>query len=288
MQYRDCYQMGANKLLAAGVPEAKWDAGLLLEHICHTSRNDLLAHGDREVTARQLEEYNAAIDLRAGRIPLQQITGEQEFMGLTFQVNEHVLIPRQDTEILVEQALKILKPGMRILDMCTGSGCILISLLAFAKGCSGVGVDISGKALAVAGKNGRRLLGGADSPDEEAADRVSWLQSDLFEKVTGAYDVMVSNPPYIPTAVLDGLMPEVRDHEPVMALDGKEDGLFFYRLIALQAEKYLKPKGYIFFEIGCEQAEDVSRILEQNAFEEIEVIKDYAGLHRVVRGRRKE
>lgn len=307
MQYRECYEKGVAVLSAAQVPEARLDARLLLEYVCGTNRNDLLVHGDREVSESMVAEYTEKIGLRANRIPLQHITGVQEFMGLEFKVNEHVLIPRQDTEILVEQALKVLKPGMHILDMCTGSGCILISLLAMMNGrdahvnrqgaearceavmCRGTGVDLSEDALEVARENGRRLLGKpVADPGETAESSVSWIQSDLFDKVTGCYDMLVSNPPYIPTEVVKGLMPEVKDHEPMMALDGTEDGLFFYRKIAMQATRFLKAGGFLFFEIGHDQGEAVAKLLEDNNFTEVKVIQDYAGLDRVVTGRRKE
>ncbi len=301
MQYRECYESGVSALVAAQIPEAQLDARLLLEFVCGTNRNDLLVHGDREVSEEMISEYREKIALRTNRIPLQHITGVQEFMGLGFKVNEHVLIPRQDTEILVEQALKVLKPGMQILDMCTGSGCILISLLAMMNGrggygmhqgaelCSGVGVDLSKEALKVACENGQRLLGKPVADGCEAEElSVSWLQSDLFEKVTGCYDVLVSNPPYIPTEVVKGLMPEVKDHEPLMALDGRSDGLFFYRKITGQASQFVKPGGFLFFEIGHDQGEAVAGLLEDNDFTEVKVIQDYAGLDRVVTGRRKE
>lgn len=296
MQYRECYEFGVDRLVAAQVPEAQLDARLLLESVCGTNRNDLLVHGDREVADDKTLEYKEKIALRAKRIPLQHIIGVQEFMGLEFKVNEHVLIPRQDTEILVENALKVLRPGMQILDMCTGSGCILISLLAMMNGCAGqakrqgtevgrktdmchgTGVDLSEKALAVARENGQRLLG----------QSVSWLQSDLFDKVTGCFDVIVSNPPYIPTKVVIGLMPEVKDHEPMMALDGMEDGLFFYKKIIAQASQFLREDGYLFFEIGHDQGQAVAGLLEDNNFTEVKVIQDYAGLDRVVQGKRKE
>ncbi len=285
MTYRECYEFGAAKLTRAKVPEAELDARLLLEFVCRTNRSDLLVHGDREVTQEQITKYQEMIGLRAERIPLQQITGVQEFMGLSFGVNEHVLIPRQDTEILVEQALKVLKPGMSVLDMCTGSGCILISLLALSKECTGTGVDLSEKALEVAKQNGRNLLGESFVDD---AKQPVWIQSDLFEKVSGKYDMIVSNPPYIPTKVVEGLMPEVRDHEPVMALDGRDDGLYFYRKIAEKAPQFLKGEGRIFLEIGYDQGKAVATLLEDNHFTEVKVIQDYAGLDRVVTGRRKD
>lgn len=277
MRYRECYERGAGRLKEADVPEAELNALLLLEYVCGTGRSELLAHGDRKLTLEQINNYEEALSKRETRMPLQQITGEQDFMGLTFRVNGSVLIPRQDTEILVEQALKTLKPGMRILDLCTGSGCILISLLALAPQCAGLGVDISIGALEMAKKNAERLLAWDDVP------RADWLRSDLFERVEGVYDVITANPPYIPTDILGGLMPEVRDYEPRLALDGREDGLFFYRRIAQEAERYLSRGGLLFLEIGAEQAADVGGLLAESGFADIKVYQDYAGLDRVVR-----
>lgn len=293
MTYQACYEEGVSRLAEAGVPEAALDARLLLEHICGTDRNALLVHGDREVDTDRYEKYVKSIQKRAQRIPLQHITGEQEFMGLSFLVNENVLIPRQDTEILTEMVWKALKPGMSILDMCTGSGCILISLLHLVPGCRGTGADISEKALETAAENARRLLPaacGADRPERgyepAGGGNIQWLQSNLFQEVEGTYDIIVSNPPYIATEVIKELMPEVREHEPVSALDGAEDGLYFYRQIAGQAAAYLKPEGKLFLEIGYDQAEAVTGLLKENGFQQIEAVKDYAGLDRVVWGSR--
>ena len=203
-------------------------------------------------------------------------------MGLTFKVNEHTLIPRQDTEILVEEAMRHLSDGMRILDMCTGSGCILLSLLKYSNECEGIGIDISGKALAVARENASHLQLDA-----------SFLEGDLFtpladfvsEKTTDRlFDMIVSNPPYIETAVIDTLMPEVREHEPVLALDGMEDGLHFYRRIVSEAPAHMRKGAYLFFEIGCEQGEAVKTLMQEGGFEQVEILKDYAGLDRVVYG----
>ncbi len=276
MNYKTCFEKGRAQLEAVGVEEAAWDARLLLEHICGTSRNDLLVHGDREVTVEQEQKYFAYISRRQNRIPLQYITGVQEFMGLEFQVCEDVLIPRQDTEILVEEVMREEHDGTRILDMCTGSGCILISLLHYSNWCEGVGVDISPKALEMAGRNAARLL-----PENR---RPVFVESDLFDKVEGRFDIIVSNPPYIRSAVIDTLMPEVKDFEPMMALDGDEDGLLFYRRIIEDAPKYLKKGGKLYFEIGHDQAVEVSELMEKAGFAQIRVVKDYAALDRVVCG----
>ncbi|MCM1119838.1 MAG: peptide chain release factor N(5)-glutamine methyltransferase [bacterium] len=276
MNYKDCYENGWKKLLEAGIEEAALDARLLLEQICGTDRNALLVHGDRGVSAQEQRAYEEAIDRRSRRIPLQQITGIQEFMGLTYQVNEHVLVPRQDTEILVEEVLRELMDGMRILDLCTGSGCILISLLHYSNGCEGVGIDISSDALAVARCNAAALLG-ADS-------RYNLLESDLFAQVEGRYDIIVSNPPYICHSEIENLMPEVRDHEPMLALDGGEDGLDYYRRIVAESPAYLNGGGRLYLEIGCDQGDAVQKLLLAQGFREVNVVQDYAGLDRVVSG----
>ncbi len=274
MQYQEIYRMGAARLREAGIEEAELDARLLLEAVCHTNRTELLAHGERELGKEQETEYQEKIGLREKRIPLQHILGETEFMGLTFTVNGKVLCPRQDTEILVEEVMRQLHDGMRILDMCTGSGCILLSLLHYSNDCSGLGVDLSGEALEVARENALRL----------GTDEAEFLCSDLFDKVEGKFEIIVCNPPYIPSGEIDFLMPEVRDYDPRMALDGREDGLFFYRNITKEAPKFLAGGGMLFYEIGCLQGAAVKRIMEQGGFREVEVVKDFAGLDRVVWG----
>ena len=274
MQYAKLYQIGKEKLQKAGITEAELDARLLLEFICHTDRNALYAHGDQEIEDEKMQDFLQLIEKRAVHIPLQHLTGEQNFMGLDFLVNEHVLIPRQDTEILVEEIMRDLHDGLRILDMCTGSGCILLSLLHYSNDCSGVGVDVSEDALAVARQNADRL----------AEKQAVFIQSDLFEKVEGSFDLIVSNPPYIRSQEIAGLMPEVREHEPHLALDGKDDGLHFYREIIKGAMPHLKRGGQLFFEIGYDQGEAVQALLAANGYTEIAVVKDYAGLDRVVYG----
>ena len=278
MTYRECYEQGCRTLQAAGIEEAALDARLLLEAVCGTDRNDLLVHGEQPVAPEAEEKYLNWIRQRAEHIPLQQLTGEQGFMGLTFSVNEHVLIPRQDTEILVEEVLKELHDGMRVLDMCTGSGCILLSLLHYSNDCEGLGVDLSAEALEVAGRNVLKVL------TPEKAEHAHFLQSDLFEKVEGKFEIIVSNPPYIASAEVEKLMPEVRDHEPRMALDGTEDGLYFYRRIIEEAGKHLVSRGMLFFEIGYDQGQAVSELMRTEGYCDVQVVQDYAGLDRVVFG----
>ena len=273
MQYQELYRMGKDRLTEAKIPEAELDARLLLEEVCGTDRNDLLVHGDKEIPPEQCDRYVEYIQRRQKREPLQQITGYQEFMGLRFKVTPDVLIPRQDTEILVEEVMRYLHDGMHILDMCTGSGCILLSLLKYSNDCEGTGCDISEPALKVAEENAKELSLNA-----------SFVQSNLFENISGKYEFIVSNPPYIPTGVIPTLMEEVRDHEPVSALDGREDGLYFYREIVEKAGEYLYPGGMLFFEIGYDQAEKVSSLMREAGYQEVTVCKDLAGLDRVVYG----
>ena len=273
MQYQELYRMGKDRLTEAKVPEAELDARLLLEEVCGTDRNDLLVHGDKEVPPEQCDRYVEYIQRRQKREPLQQITGYQEFMGLRFKVTPDVLIPRQDTETLVEEVMRYLHDGMHLLDMCTGSGCILLSLLKYSNDCEGTGCDISEPALKVAEENAKELSLNA-----------SFVQSNLFENISGKYEFIVSNPPYIPTGVIPTLMEEVRDHEPVSALDGREDGLYFYREIVEKAGEYLYPGGMLFFEIGYDQAEKVSSLMREAGYQEVTVCKDLAGLDRVVYG----
>ncbi len=273
MTLREAWNLGKKRLTAAEVPDADLDAWYLLEWCTGVSRSHYLAYPDEIISHDQEEQYRASLVKRERRIPLQQITGEQEFMGLSFYVNEHVLIPRQDTEILVEETAKFLRDGMQFLDLCTGSGCILLSLLHLKPGVEGTGVDLSPEALKVAEKNRERL--GA---------KAALIQSDLFDKIESAFDVIVSNPPYIKRAEIETLMDEVRLHEPYMALDGHEDGLYFYRKITEEAPKYLRAGGGLFLEIGCDQGACVAELLRQQGFADVKVVKDLAGLDRVVEG----
>lgn len=273
MNYRKLYETGKDRLEKAGIQEAALDARLLLEEVCRTDRNTLLVHGDRAVTEEEETQFRIFIERRSTHEPLQQITGWQEFMGLRFSVTEDVLVPRQDTETLVEEVMRYLRDGMEILDVCTGSGCILLSLLRYSNGCRGVGCDISEKALAVAGQNAKEL-----------GISAQFIQSDLFESIEGRFEYIVSNPPYIRKDMIPTLMEEVRDHEPLIALDGGEDGLDFYRKITREATEHLYSGGMLFFEIGYNQGEAVKLLMEEEGYEEVTVSQDLAGLDRVVYG----
>lgn len=273
MTYREAINLGEKILTAAFIADAKNDAWLLLEMVCKIDRSFYYLHMEEDLLEEQVSEYEIALKKRAEHVPLQYIVGETEFMGLKFKVNSNVLIPRQDTETLVEEALKVVKPGMQILDLCTGSGCIIVSILHNVPDVEGYAIDISKQALNVAKENAR--LNDVS---------VNFERSDLFDNVAGTFDVIVSNPPYIPSAEVVKLMPEVGNFEPLEALDGKEDGLYFYRKIISSAKEYLKPEGRIFFEIGYDQGEAVSQMLQNAEFKEVRVIKDLAHNDRVVTG----
>ena len=274
MTYREAILLGESILQKAKIVDAKNDAWLLLAMACRIDHTYYYVHMDEEMSQEQIGEYQALLSKRAERIPLQYIVGEQEFMGLTFSVNEHVLIPRQDTEVLVEEVMKNLHDGFRILDLCTGSGCILLSLLHYSNDCSGVGADLSEEALEVARKNAEQL-------GESSA---LFVQGDLFAPVEGKFEIIVSNPPYICSDVIPTLMEEVREHEPMQALDGGADGLDFYRKIIQGAKEHLCGGGQLFFEIGYDQGEAVQRLMEQAGYREVECVQDFAGLDRVVFG----
>lgn len=274
MTYREAIVLGEKNLQQADIADAKTDSWLLLAMACKIDHTYYYMHIDEEMSEEQVREFEVLIRKRAERVPLQYITGEQEFMGLTFHVNSNVLIPRQDTETLVEEALKVIKPGMKVMDMCTGSGCVLISILKNAHDVEGIGYDISKQAINVAKENAKF--------NEVPA---VFERSDLFEDVVeNDFDVIVSNPPYIPTDVVATLMPEVSQFEPREALDGKGDGLYFYSKILEQCKNYMKQDGYILFEIGCEQGDAVSTMMRLAGFLEVRVIKDLARNDRVVMG----
>lgn len=273
MTYKETIDLGIRILELAGIEEAENDAWLLLSKECKMDRTAYYMHMKDEILPEQLNEYKGLIKKRAERVPLQYITGEQEFMGLTFHVNSNVLIPRQDTETLVEEAIKLVEPGMSILDMCTGSGCIIISILKKCSSIQGTGSDISKQALNVAKENAKL--------NNVAVD---FERSDMFENLSDKYDMIVSNPPYIRSDVVPTLMPEVCEFEPLDALDGHEDGLYFYRKIIKECKSFLKDDGKILFEIGNDQGQAVSDMLTYAGFRNVRVIKDLAHNDRVVVG----
>lgn len=284
MTLYDLLNEGSAALLQAGDTDGENDAKLLLFEAFHLDlvhflmdRLRPLSEQDKQVQ-EQIRTYRSMITKRASRIPLQQILGNQEFMGLDFFVNEHVLIPRQDTETLVELVLQEQQSTeKKLLDLCTGSGCIAISLAVKGGYESMTATDLSEEALKVAERN-------AKAHQKEIIFRQGDLFTALPQSEAGTFDIITSNPPYIPTAVIATLEPEVREHEPMMALDGTEDGLKFYRQIAKKAGTWLKPGGVIYLEIGYDQGEAVSGLLREAGFDKVRVVKDLPGKDRVVCG----
>ncbi len=274
MTYREAYEYGDGVLKDAGISEHETDSRLLLMHITKKDRTFLLTSGaEASLRAEEEKSYREALEMRSRHIPLQLITGETDFMGLNFLVSGDVLIPRIDTEFLVEEALKYVCDGAEILDMCIRSGCILLSLMKYKNVIRGVGADISEKALELAMKNAESL----------GIHDAEFVKSDLFRDVQGRFDHILCNPPYIRRGDIEGLMEEVRCHEPLNALDGGEDGLLFYRRIAEEAGEHLYNGGMLFLETGSDQGEDVSSILKDAGYNNIEVLKDYSGNERVVK-----
>lgn len=307
MTLREAYTQGTKLLEQSKIPDASLDAWYLLEHITGISRALYFSDSGKEIGTDLEKSYFNLIGKRRQRIPLQHLTGVQEFMGFSFRVNKHVLIPRQDTETLVEEALFALrkkKEPLCLLDMCTGSGCILLSvmkLLCMDEGyvsvnrrksqdwtedftdqrsvasngllVYGLGVDLSINALETAAKNAE-LLG----------IHAGFQESDLFENVTGRFSMILSNPPYIRTSEIENLQEEVRIHDPLMALDGGADGLHFYRRIIQESRDHLLPEGILMLEIGYDQASEVSELMCDAGFQNISIKRDLAGLDRVVSG----
>lgn len=274
MTYKQALEKGIKILEAERIIDARIDAWYLLSYVSQLTKAKYFLVQNDEIDELTLFKYKETLLKRAEHVPLQHITGEQEFMGINFWVNEHVLIPRQDTETLVEEALKVTPSGSHVLDLCTGSGCVIISLVVLGQGITGAGIDISDEAIAVAKDNGNRLAPG----------RIDFIQGNLWNPVLGKYNTIVSNPPYIPTEDIKGLAEEVKDHEPLIALDGAEDGLFFYRQIVGHAAEYLASDGWLLVEIGFDQGPDVYALFVENGFKDVEVIKDLAGNNRVVKG----
>ena len=280
------------RLQNAGIEDFEYESWAFLDWKLHINRAEFYMNPDGKVKEELLEELERVLKQREQRVPLQYLMGECEFMGYDFYVDARVLIPRQDTECLVELAVesireKKVKLGqeyseadhgenvskVKVLDLCTGSGCIGISVAKLCPDTEVTLADISEGALSVAKKNADNL--GAD---------VTLIRGNLFENIEGRFDYILSNPPYIPSEVIEGLMPEVKEHEPRLALDGEADGLSFYRKIINEAPDYLNPEGRIYFEIGAEQGKDLIRLMDERGFSEVKVHKDLAGLDRIVTG----
>lgn len=280
--YRELYEEGRRILEQAGLPDAALDSRFLLEEVCGTNLQTLLVFPEKKVTEEEVNQYRAFIQRRKDREPTAMILGEWDFMGLTFRLNKSTLIPEQDTEVLVETALEELKrrglgeAPLRILDLCTGSGCILLSLLHELRNAGGLGTDLSEEALEAARENAVRL---------GLQERAAFRQGDLWEPVGDErFDLIVSNPPYVPTEVIPTLEPEVRCGEPYAALDGGEDGLVFYRRIMREAAGHLKPSGIIIVESGFDEAPQIAALMQEQKLRGIRTVKDYGGLDRVVLG----
>lgn len=273
MTYRQLLETGTRILKESNIDEYDVDSYILFEYMTGMKRSFYLAHSDDEVPLDAEKSYLDVIKKRSERYPLQYITHTAYFYGAEYYVDESVLIPRFDTENLVELVLKNEKDAKNFLDICTGSGCIAIAIKDNLKAINATAADISEAALKVAKKNA----------DGHCAD-ITFIHSDLFENIDGKYDFIVSNPPYIEKDVISTLMPEVKDYEPTNALDGGEDGLDFYRQIIKESPKYLNKKGRLYFEIGYDQGESVSNLMRDAGFEDILVKSDLSGNDRCVMG----
>lgn len=275
MTLRELLEAGTSELDEAGIESPQVDAFYLLEYVCGINRTSYLLNKDKQITKEAEQAYFEVIERRAAHEPYQYITGVADFLGFTINVNENVLIPRLDSEILIEEALKVIPENAKVLDMCTGSGCLAIAI----KCMSDVMVtasDISESALELARKNAA-----------ENAAEIEFSQGDLFEKLDGRiFDVIISNPPYVTEGEYRELTPEVKDHEPKLALTAGEDGLDIYRKMIPEAAKHLKVGGWLLMEMGCFQAKANEALLADSGYKDIKVVKDLAGLDRVIMGRK--
>lgn len=269
---REAERRGAETLAAAGREEAAQTARLLLCHVLNFNFTDYVLAREDLLSPRDTARYEELLTRRASGVPLQYLTREQNFCGLSLYVDERVLIPRQDTECLVEE---VLRDGARgaLLDLCTGSGCIPLALLKHGNFSCALGADISAEALAVAAENCART-----------GLSLELRQSDLFAEIPERFDVITANPPYIESAEIESLSVEVRDYEPRLALDGAADGLAFYRRLAAESGAHLKPGGRLYLEIGMSQGAAVASLLKAAAFSDIQIIRDLAGRDRIVKG----
>lgn len=273
--YKNIAKQAVLILRSAGLEDADIDVRILLRFAAGCTDVDLIMRTNDNVPAPTLEQFNSFIARRLCHEPIAYIIGIKEFWSLSFAVNQHVLIPRPETEGLVEQALKMVSDVIapNILDVGTGSGAILISLLHERIDAIGLGVDISSDALDVAKSNAGSI---------GVADRCSFLRSNYLQNVTGKYDLLVSNPPYITDQAMESLSENVKTFEPALALKGGEDGLRAYRKIIEQAYHFLKPGGSLVFEIGYDQGQAVCALLESAGYKGVTVFKDLAGHDRII------
>ncbi len=274
MTLQEALKKGRSELRFHEIEEYELDSRLLLEHVTGLSHGQLLLRMHDEIAPADWRRFQKAVARRAAREPLQHIMGSVDFMGLSLKCDARALIPRQETELLAERAVKLSRKreGQTALDLCTGSGCIAAAMAVLGRFESVTATDLSAEALSLAKEN--FALTGA---------RVETLLGDLFLPVAGRrFDIITANPPYIARAELDGLMPEVRDHDPMMALDGGSDGLDFYRRIAAEAPRHLRPDGCVLTEIGDRQAAAVSGLFADAGFANVRVWKDYSGRDRIV------
>jgi release factor glutamine methyltransferase len=277
MTLQKLVQWGSEELHEVSGAEAHGEARQLLFTLLHMDLQGYALHLFDEADREKAEAYADLIRRRKAHEPLQYITGRAPFFGYEFSVNPDVLIPRFDTETLVMCAIGHLKEGDHMLDLCTGSGCVLIAaLLEGPEGVKGTGVDLSPPAVETARRNAQKHAVTADI-----------FVSDLFENVQGTFQVITANPPYITPEVISTLAPEVKDHEPHMALCADGDGLGFYRRIAAEAPRYLEENGLLAVEIGFDQAGDVEAVFKENGFWNIRCVRDLAGRDRVVCGEKK-
>jgi release factor glutamine methyltransferase len=269
---------GANRLRKAGVPEARREAGSLLAHVINRDRTYLISHGDDPVTPDELDKFSHVIEERAQGKPLQYITGHQEFFGLDFEVSTEVLIPRPETELLIETALDLVKAekSLSICDLGTGSGCIVVTLALFLPQSRGAAIDISPAALEVAKRNAER---------HGVSERIDFVVSDCFSELNleeKMFDLIVSNPPYVAEKAFEGLQREVRDFEPRVALLAGVDGLDVLRRLVKEGKDYLKTGGHLLLEIGFDQNEAVRNLIDNNTWRLLDVHRDLQGIPRTV------
>ena len=282
MKIRALLNEGESSLKTAEKLSARNDALLLLSFLLNMDRGKMFLAFENDAPESLVEEYREVIKQRVSGVPLQHITGTTEFMGLAFKVTPEVLIPRNETELLVEEALKIISPDMKVLELCTGSGCIALSILKLYNSVSVTAADISEGALLVAKENAEKL--GINIGKEWGA--INFVHGDLFESVEGTYDLIIVNPPYIKSDDIRGLMEEVREHDPIIALDGGADGLYFYRRLLYEAREYLNGAGYLLLEIGHDQAKDIMALAEES-YENITIMKDYNNIDRIIKMQKK-